>query len=80
MEQSPMRVVWNGMEQSPHESGTSANCIPSLAGQTLTWKERVWSNSHQAFVLHILDEPLDGGRFIFERILAGNLQAFTMYS
>jgi len=24
----------------------------SLAGQTLTWEERVWSNSHQAFVLH----------------------------
>jgi len=24
----------------------------SLAGQTLTRKERVWSNSHQAFVLH----------------------------
>ena len=24
----------------------------SLAGQTLIWEERVWSNSHQAFVLH----------------------------
>ena len=24
----------------------------SLAGQTLTWEERVWSNSHQAFVWH----------------------------
>ena len=24
----------------------------SLAGQTLTREERVWSNSHQAFVLH----------------------------
>ena len=24
----------------------------SLAGQTLTQEERVWSNSHQAFVLH----------------------------
>ena len=24
-----------------------------------------------------LDEPLDEGRFVFESILAGNLQAFT---
>ena len=24
----------------------------SLAGQTLTQEERVWSNSHQAFILH----------------------------
>ena len=27
-----------------------------------------------------LDEPLDEGRFVFECILAGNLQAFTMCS
>ena len=28
--------------------------MQSLAGQTLTWEERVWSNSHQAFVYCIL--------------------------
>ena len=24
----------------------------NLTGQTLTWEEKVWSNSHQALVLH----------------------------
>ena len=34
------------------------------------YKEQVLSYKH-------LDEPLDEGRFVFECILAGNLQAFT---
>ena len=32
--------------------GYETTQVHSLAGQTLTRKERVWSNSHQAFVLH----------------------------
>ena len=32
-------------------SGLAVN-VPSLAGQTLTREERVWSNSNQTFVLH----------------------------
>ena len=35
------------------------------------YQEQVPSYKH-------LDEPLDEGRFVFECILAGNLQAFTM--
>ena len=35
------------------------------------YQEQVPSDKH-------LDEPLDEGRFVFECILAGNLQAFTM--
>ena len=34
------------------------------------YQEQVLSYKH-------LDEPLDEGRFVFECILAGNLQAFT---
>jgi len=34
------------------------------------YQEKVPSYKH-------LDEPLDEGRFVFECILAGNLQAFT---
>ena len=35
------------------------------------YQEQVPSYKH-------LDEPLDEGRFVFECILVGNLQAFTM--
>ena len=35
------------------------------------YQEQVPSYKH-------LDEPLDEGRFVFECILAGNLQAFTL--
>ena len=36
------------------------------------------SQNHSCINNHY--EPLDGGRFVFECILAGNLQAFTTYS
>jgi len=36
------------------------------------YQEQVPSNKH-------LDETLDEGRFVFECILPGNLQAFTTY-
>ena len=35
-----------------HHIYIQTHIIISLAGQTLTWGERVWSNSHHAFVLH----------------------------